>query len=72
MENNRFLKRREIVRNAIKRVVLQFALPGMTVFNIELQFCVRDELLGFWGTVLGVAGLQHQESRAIAGASMEV
>ena len=54
MAKNGFLKRHGIVRNAIRKDILQFALPGMTVFIIELQFCVRDGLRGFWGTVLGL------------------
>jgi protein-S-isoprenylcysteine O-methyltransferase Ste14 len=53
-----FLKRHGIVRNAIRRDILQFAIPGMTVFIIELQFCARDGarngLSGFWGTVWGL------------------
>jgi protein-S-isoprenylcysteine O-methyltransferase Ste14 len=54
MANNGFLKRHGIVRNAIRKDILQFALPGMTVFIIELQFCVRDGLSGFWGTIWGL------------------
>ncbi len=55
MAKNGFLKRHRIVRNAIRDDILQFAIPGMTVFIIELQFCARDgarnSLSGFWGTV---------------------
>ena len=55
MAKNGFLKRHRIVRNAIRDDILQFAIPGMTVFIIELQFCARDGarngLSGFWGTV---------------------
>ena len=54
MENSGFLKRHGIVRSAIRKDILQFALPGMTVFIIELQFCGRDALRGFWGTVWGL------------------
>jgi hypothetical protein len=54
MAKNGFLKRHGIVRNAIRKDILQFALPGMTVFIIELQFCVRDGLSGFWGTIWGL------------------
>ncbi|MCP4426253.1 MAG: isoprenylcysteine carboxylmethyltransferase family protein [Chloroflexi bacterium] len=55
MAKNGFLKKHGIVRNAIRKDILQFAIPGITVFFIELVFCVRDGakngLLGFWGTV---------------------
>jgi len=55
MAKNGFLKRHGIVRNAIKKDMLYFALPGLTVFIIELQFCAREGarngLSGFWGTV---------------------
>jgi protein-S-isoprenylcysteine O-methyltransferase Ste14 len=55
MAKNGFLKRHRIVRNAIRKDILQFALPGLTVFIIELQFCAREGarngLSGFWGTV---------------------
>jgi protein-S-isoprenylcysteine O-methyltransferase Ste14 len=58
MAKNGFLKRHGIVQNAIRRDILQFALPAMTVFIIELQFCARDSarngLSGFWGTVWGL------------------
>ena len=55
MAENGFLKRHGIVRNAIKKDLLQFALPGLTVFTIELIFCnARDGLSGFWGTIWGL------------------
>ncbi len=54
MEKNGFLKRHGIVRNAIRKDILQFALPGITVFIFELIFCVRDGLSGFWGTIRGL------------------
>jgi protein-S-isoprenylcysteine O-methyltransferase Ste14 len=54
MARNGFLKRYGIVRNAIRKDILQFALPGMIVFIIELQFCVRDGLSGLWGTIWGL------------------
>ncbi|MHC4995901.1 MAG: methyltransferase family protein [Planctomycetota bacterium] len=50
MARNGFLKKRGIVRNAIRRDMLQFAIPGMTVFIIELNFC-GSGLSGFWRTV---------------------
>ena len=55
MAKNGFHKRNGIVRNAIRDDILQFAIPGMTVFIIELLFCAsdgaRNGLSGFWGTV---------------------
>lgn len=54
MAENGFLKRHGIVRNAIRKDIFQFALPGMTVLIIELLFCVRDGARGFWGTVWGL------------------
>jgi len=51
MAKNRFLKRHRIVRNAIRDDILQFAIPGITVFTIELLFCIRDGLSGIWGTI---------------------
>jgi len=58
MAKNGNHKRYGIVRNAIRDDILQFAIPGMTVFIIELLFCARDGarngLSGFWGTVWGL------------------
>jgi len=58
MTNKGFLNRHGIVRNAIKDDILQFAIPGMAVFIIELVFCAGDGakngLSGFWGTVWGL------------------
>ncbi len=54
MAKNGFLKRHGIVRNAIKKDILYFALPGLAVFFIELLFCARDGLSGFWGTIWGL------------------
>ena len=54
MPKRGFLARHGVVRNAIRRDILQFALPGMTVFIVELQFCVRDGLSDFWGTIWGL------------------
>jgi len=53
MAKDGFLKRHGIVRNAIKEDLLQFALPGITVFVLELIFCGRygDGISGFWGIV---------------------
>ncbi len=50
-----FLQRHGVVRNAIRKDLLQFALPGLTVFIIELIFCAGagagNGLSGFWGNV---------------------
>jgi len=56
MVKNGFLKRHGIVRNAIRKDMLYFALPGITVFVMELFFCGRygDGLSGFWGIVWGL------------------
>jgi protein-S-isoprenylcysteine O-methyltransferase Ste14 len=51
MPENGFLKRHGIVRNAIRKDILYFALPGLTVFILELGFCTSDRLSGFWGTI---------------------
>ena len=53
MEKKGFPKRHGIIRNAIRDDILQFAIPGMTVFFIELLFCA-DSLTGFWGTIWGL------------------
>lgn len=36
------------IRNAHKRDLIQFAIPGVTVFALELTFCSLDGLTGFW------------------------
>lgn len=65
---NGFFERHGIVRNAIRKDILQFALPGITVFSIELLFCARDVIKqlqtpivlpwhGVMGLVLVVMGL---------------
>ena len=51
MAKSGFLKKHGITRNAIKKDLIQFVLPGMTVFIIELQFCARNHLSGIWGTI---------------------
>jgi len=53
MTKKSFPKRLGFVRNAIRDDILQFAIPGLTVFFIELLFCA-DGLAGFWGTVWGL------------------
>ena len=47
------LGRLRIVRHAIREDLLQFGLPALTVFTIELWFC-RDGLPGFWSTLWSV------------------
>jgi protein-S-isoprenylcysteine O-methyltransferase Ste14 len=42
-----------IVRHAIREDLLQFALPALTVFTIELWFC-RYGLPGIWSTLWGL------------------
>ena len=58
MAKKGFPERFGFARNAIKEDILQFAIPGMTVFIIELLFCAidgaRNGLSGFWGTVWGL------------------
>ena len=47
--------------------MLYFALPGLTVFIIELQFCAREGarngLSGFWGTVWSLVKQPQNLSR---------
>ena len=58
MTKRGFPKRHGFIRNALRDDILQFAIPGMTVFFIELLFCAvdgaRNGLSGFWGTVWGL------------------
>ncbi len=67
MAKNGFHKRYGIVRNAIRDDILQFAIPGLTVFFIELLFCETDgatnDLSGFWGTVWGLVKQPQNLSR---------
>lgn len=62
MAKNGFLKRHGIVRNAIKKDMLYFALPGITVFAMELFFCGKygDGLSGFWGIIWGL--IKHPQN----------
>jgi protein-S-isoprenylcysteine O-methyltransferase Ste14 len=46
-----FLKRHGIIRNAIRKDILQFAIPALTIFILELIFIKRDGISGFWGNV---------------------
>ncbi len=54
MAKRRFLAGHGIVRNAIGKDILQFAIPAIIIFFIELRFCGRDGLSGFWGTMWGL------------------
>ncbi|MCP3994930.1 MAG: isoprenylcysteine carboxylmethyltransferase family protein [bacterium] len=54
MAKRGFLERHGVVRNSIRKDLIQFALPALTVFIIELRFCVQDGFENFWGTVWGL------------------
>ncbi|MFQ6116020.1 MAG: hypothetical protein ACE5NG_18315, partial [bacterium] len=54
MANNSLLTRLGIVRSAIRKDLLYFFIPWLTVLYIELQFIGRDNLSGFWGIIWGV------------------
>jgi len=53
MAKRGFLARHGIVRNAIRKDMLQFAIPAIIIFFMELIFCA-DSLTGFWGTSWGL------------------
>jgi protein-S-isoprenylcysteine O-methyltransferase Ste14 len=53
MAKRGFLARHGIVRNAIRKDLLQFAIPAIIIFFMELIFCA-DSLSGFWGTIWGL------------------
>jgi protein-S-isoprenylcysteine O-methyltransferase Ste14 len=38
----------------MRKDMLYFALPGITVWVIEVRFCARDGFSGFWGTIWGL------------------
>ena len=42
------LLRLGIVKNSIKKDLVFFAIPALTIFIIELSFCARDGLSNFW------------------------
>jgi hypothetical protein len=52
---------RKNVRNAIKQDMLQFAIPAVIVFVVELILLARDGVSGFLGEGLGsdLAPQQH-------------
>ena len=54
MAKRGFLERHRVVRNSIRKDLIQFALPALTVLIIELQFCISDGLSGFWRTIWGL------------------
>ena len=54
MAKQGFLARHGIVRNAIRKDILQFAIPAITIFFVELVFCA-ESLSGFLGTSWGLA-----------------
>jgi protein-S-isoprenylcysteine O-methyltransferase Ste14 len=53
MAKRGFLARHGIVRNAIRKDILQFAIPAIIIFFMELIFCA-DSLSGFWVTIWGL------------------
>ena len=53
MAKRGFLARHGIVRNAIRKDLLQFAIPAIIIFFMELIFCA-DSLTGIWGTSWGL------------------
>ena len=53
MAKREFLARHGIVRNAIRKDLLQFAIPAIIIFFMELIFCA-DSLTGIWGTSWGL------------------
>lgn len=53
MAKRGFLAAHGIVRNAIRKDMLQFAIPAIIIFFMELIFCA-DSLSGFWGTSWGL------------------
>lgn len=42
------------VRSSAKKDIVQFAIPGMIVFVVELNFLAQDGFRGFWGVLWGV------------------
>jgi protein-S-isoprenylcysteine O-methyltransferase Ste14 len=50
MAKRGYLARHGIVRNAIRKDMLQFAIPAIIIWFMELIFCA-DSLTGFWGTI---------------------
>ena len=53
MAKREFLVGHGIVRNAIRKDIVQFAIPAIIIFFMELIFCA-DSLTGIWGTSWGL------------------
>ena len=53
MAKNGFFRKHGIVRSAIRKDILQFAIPAIIIFFMELIFCA-DSLTGFLGTISGL------------------
>ena len=53
MAKRGFLARHGIARNAIRKDIVQFAIPAIIIFFIELLFC-GHALSGSWGTSWGM------------------
>jgi len=53
MAKRGFLAGHGIVRNSIRKDLLQFAIPAIIIFFMELIFCA-DSLTGIWGTSWGL------------------
>ena len=50
------------VRSSAKKDLIQFAIPAIAVFVLELSVIGRDSLRGIWGQLLGV--ISHPSSMA--------
>ena len=70
MASNSLCRSPRIKRHAIRKDILGFALPGLTVFFLELCFC-GEALDAFWSKVWGFArhpgGLLSLPALSIAG-----
>ena len=53
MAKRGFLAKHGIARNSIRKDILQFAIPAIIIFFIELLLC-GPALSGFWGTIWGL------------------
>jgi protein-S-isoprenylcysteine O-methyltransferase Ste14 len=64
MAKNGFLRKHGIVRSAIRKDILYFALPAFIVFSLGLIFCARDAPLpGVWGTLWSL--IKHPQNMFI-------
>jgi protein-S-isoprenylcysteine O-methyltransferase Ste14 len=50
------------VRSAFKKDLVQFAIPGLIVFGVELSLLASGALHGFWGRLWGV--ISHPSNMA--------